>query len=87
MQKVTGNDEYKFGDMTKGALKSVTGKDEYKFGDVTKGAVKSVTGKDEYKFGDLSKSLFRKLSGGGNSDEKGDASGAKKPIDPAPPAK
>ena len=34
--KVTGKDDYKFGDLTKGALKSVTGKDEYQFGDISK---------------------------------------------------
>ena len=74
--KVTGKDDYKFGDLTKGALKSVTGKDDYQFGDISKSALKSVTGKDEYQFGDISKSLFRKLTGGG--EEK------KKPKDQAP---
>ena len=32
----TGNEEYKFGDITKAAVSKFTGKDEYEFGDITK---------------------------------------------------
>ena len=42
--KVTGKDDYKFGDLTKGALKSVTGKDEYQFGDISKSLFRKLTG-------------------------------------------
>ena len=41
---MTGNEDYKFGDLTKGAVKSVTGKDDYKFGDITKSLFKKMTG-------------------------------------------
>ena len=50
VRTVTDNDEYQFGDLTKGVVRDLTGKDasEYKFGDITKTAVKNFTGKDEY---------------------------------------
>ena len=47
--KVTGKDDYKFGDLTKGALKSVTGKDEYQFGDISKSLFRKLTGGGEEK--------------------------------------
>ena len=36
MRDFTGNEEYKFGDITKAAVSKFTGKDEYEFGDITK---------------------------------------------------
>ena len=47
--KVTGKDDYKFGDLTKGALKSVTGKDDYQFGDISKSLFRKLTGGGEEK--------------------------------------
>ena len=49
MNKVTGKDDYKFGDISKGALKSVTGKDEYKFGDLSKSLFRKLKGGGEEK--------------------------------------
>ena len=46
---MTGKDDYKFGDLTKGALKSVTGKDEYQFGDISKSLFRKLTGGGEEK--------------------------------------
>jgi len=69
MRGITGDDSYKFGDMTKKAattasttvattIKDLTGKDatDYQFGDITKKAVASLAGKetfDDYQFGDI----------------------------------
>ena len=50
MRKATGNEDYEFGDLTKGALKKMAGKgeeEEYKFGDITKRLWRRATGKDE----------------------------------------
>ena len=64
MQKVTGNADYKFGDLTKGAVRSLTGKEEYKFGDITKSFLKA------WKVGSADGEA-------GDGDAKGDAKGAK----------
>ena len=61
---VTGDDDYQFGDFTKGKVKELTGKDpsQYKFGDITKKAVSDFTGKDpsSYEFGDLTRAALGK---------------------------
>jgi hypothetical protein len=62
VKKLTGNDEYKFGDITKKAVTDLTGKDpaEYEFGDITKKAVSDFTGKDaaDYQFGDITNKVL-----------------------------
>merc|ERR1719446_627365 len=71
MRKLTGDEEYRFGDLTKktvaagedaikGTLSELTGKDAdvYQFGDITKMAVTSFTGKEEYNFGDISRKML-----------------------------
>jgi len=51
------NEDYKFGDVSKGIARDLTGKEKYKFGDLTKAAVTSFTGKEEYEFGDVYRTL------------------------------
>ena len=60
VRTVTDNDEYQFGDLTKGVVRDLTGKDasEYKFGDITKKAVTNFTGKEDYEFGDISRKVL-----------------------------
>ena len=55
VRTVTGDNDYKFGDITKRTIKDLTGKEasEYEFGDVTRKAVTSFTGKEDYHFGDI----------------------------------
>jgi hypothetical protein len=67
VRSVSGNTDYKFGDLSKKAMSELTGKDlekeSYQFGDITKNVVtrtgKVVSGKDDYQFGDISKSLLK----------------------------
>ena len=60
VRTATGNEEYEFGDLTKGVVRDLTGKDasEYKFGDITKRAVTNFTGKEDYEFGDISRKVL-----------------------------
>ena len=60
VRTVTDNDEYQFGDLTKGVVRDLTGKDasEYQFGDITKKAVTNFTGKEDYEFGDISRKVL-----------------------------
>ena len=71
VRTVTSNPEYRFGDMTKGAISELSGKDydEYQFGDISrrfageaqdnvKSAVKGITGKEEYEFGDITRKVL-----------------------------
>ena len=50
-------DKYKFGDISKGIVKTV-GSEDYKFGDITKDVTKTV-GSTDYKFGDITKGLTK----------------------------
>ena len=71
VRTVTSNPEYRFGDLTKGAISELSGKDasEYQFGDISKrlagdaqdgltNAVTSFTGEKDYKFGDITKKVL-----------------------------
>ena len=60
VRSVTGDEDYKFGDWTRGKVRELSGKEleEYQFGDITKKAVSTFTGKEEYEFGDLTLSLI-----------------------------
>ena len=60
VRTATGNEEYEFGDLTKGVVRDLTGKDasEYQFGDITKKAVTNFTGKEDYEFGDISRKVL-----------------------------
>ena len=58
--KLTGDEGYRFGDLTKKAVTDFTGKDAYEMGDVSreidkrvKRQVSEITGKADYQFGDL----------------------------------
>ena len=55
-EMVTGDKEYKLGDMTKKAL---TGSKDYQAGDFTKSILNQITSRD-YEFGDVTKSLLKK---------------------------
>lgn len=57
---VSGNDEYRFGDITRAAVTNLTGKsaEEYEFGDITRKAVTGITGKEGYAFGDISRAAL-----------------------------
>ena len=68
---------YKFGDITKGIVRSVTGKQKYEFGDITKaidrklkesGKHHSKTVNDPYVFGDVTRELLRQLEDHRNGD-------------------
>ena len=72
MRKVTGDDSYRFGDLTKKGIENLSGKDldEYQFGDITKRLaneaeqkakqkVLEYTGRDDYEFGDLTKKFLQ----------------------------
>eukprot|EP00551_Chaetoceros_affinis_P010495 CAMPEP_0203666938 /NCGR_PEP_ID=MMETSP0090-20130426/3866_1 /ASSEMBLY_ACC=CAM_ASM_001088 /TAXON_ID=426623 /ORGANISM="Chaetoceros affinis, Strain CCMP159" /LENGTH=396 /DNA_ID=CAMNT_0050530951 /DNA_START=103 /DNA_END=1293 /DNA_ORIENTATION=+ len=78
---ITGNEDYKLGDATKGAILKYTGRDEYTFGDITKTVVESVNEYDrqQKKIAELnekiknggSTSTTTTTSGGTNSSESG----------------
>ena len=62
VKAATGNEEYRFGDMTRGAVKQLSGKtmEEYNFGDITKRFAAEAAGKesaDDYEFGDITRRL------------------------------
>ena len=71
VQSVTGNKDYRFGDISKQALDELTGKDfskgnaTYEFGDITKNMVtkagKAISGKEDYQFGDITKSTLKEM--------------------------
>jgi hypothetical protein len=67
VRQISGDKDYQFGDITKGALGKMAGKsaDEYQFGDITKGALGKMAGKsaDEYQFGDITKGALGKMAG------------------------
>ena len=62
VRSVTGDEDYKFGDWTRGKVRELSGKEleEYQFGDITKKAVSTFTGKEEYEFGDLTRAALSK---------------------------
>lgn len=64
VRSVTGDDDYQFGDWTRGTISELSGKEasEYQFGDITKKAVAEFTGKDagNYEFGDLTRAALSK---------------------------
>lgn len=55
VRTATGNNDYAFGDLTRGVVQDLTGKDaaEYHFGDITRTAMTNFTGKEGYEFGDI----------------------------------
>mmetsp|Transcript_26378 Transcript_26378/g.79103 ORF Transcript_26378/g.79103 Transcript_26378/m.79103 type:complete len:293 (+) Transcript_26378:139-1017(+) len=61
IRSATGNQDYKFGDLTKGTVeatvRAATGDEQYQFGDMTKSAIESLSGKaaSEYEFGDITR--------------------------------
>ena len=69
VKKISGDEDYKFGDYSKKALSELTGKDldneEYQFGDITKNLVnqagKTITGRDDYVFGDITRGVLNDL--------------------------
>lgn len=69
IHSITGDTNYKFGDLSKNALSEITGKDlekeAYQFGDISKSLVdragKALTGDDKYQFGDITKSKLQQL--------------------------
>ena len=67
VRAATGNEDYAFGDMTKGAIKSLSGKDaeEYQFGDISRRLAAQAAGKDpeDYRFGDISRRLAAQAAG------------------------
>ncbi|CAE8627639.1 unnamed protein product [Polarella glacialis] len=84
INKLTGKDSYKFGDLSSwfgGVLEKkaceITGKDDYQFGDVSRfvdSAIKEkvceMTGKDSYQFGDITSEVARRIRDGEvNSEE------------------
>ncbi len=60
MRAATGNENYRFGDITKQTITDLTGKDieQYEFGDITKRAIANFTGKEEYEFGDITNKML-----------------------------
>jgi hypothetical protein len=62
VKAATGNQDYKFGDMTRGVVKELSGKEaeDYRFGDISKRLAAQAAGKedpDDYVFGDISRRL------------------------------
>ena len=43
------DNDYEFGDFTKGLIGNLTGRDDYQFGDITKGLIGNLFGKDKKK--------------------------------------
>ena len=66
-QFVTGDADYKVGDITKKAITGSKGESGYQFGDLTKHAISKFTGKSNYEFGDITRKLTSGSSSGGNS--------------------
>jgi len=70
VQQITGNTEYKFGDVTKKSMSMLTGKDVekegYEFGDVSKNiataAGRKISGKEDYEFGDITRDKLSDLN-------------------------
>lgn len=83
INKVTGKDEYEFGDLSRWlgskfqeTACAITGKDSYEFGDISrfldqkaKEQVRELTGKEEYEFGDITKEILRRVRDGEVSPE------------------
>ena len=69
-QFVTGDRDYKIGDITKTKITGSKGESGYQFGDLTKHAINQFTGKDKYEFGDLTKKLLFGNKGGSNDENK-----------------
>ena len=62
VRTATGNEDYEFGDWTRGAIKDLSGKDadDYQFGDITRKVLGDAAGKDadEYQFGDITRKVL-----------------------------
>lgn len=71
IKALSGESSYKFGDLSRQAIKELSGKevDEYQFGDITRrvaasagtsaaAVVSEFTGKEEYQFGDITSKVF-----------------------------
>lgn len=68
---ITGNDEYKFGDLTKTVVSKFTGNDDYHWGDITReltsrggSVISNFTGNEVYVVGDVSKEIIRRVKDG-----------------------